>query len=337
MYFSTNDSRISIGGLDVVRAIYLPEAARWSALENMGLPVNSAGDDAFFTLSKDGFTGFFSSSRKDAFGERDVYVAYFTRYRKEMEWPDVAFTPPQSAVTTPPQETTPTKPNEAPPSGAWSISFLQPPPIIPADAWRAEVLSVLQKHPNDHLVLSYYLPADAGGKVGTRLYDALVLLQPISQQFINSGIAPHRIFMRALPYAGHQHQVQATIAPAENASERSGVPVVGLSSPGSPSLPANESLCYKIQIVSVQKAYTNAQLDSENDVMLEKAAHLPYYRYTLGAARSFSEAAKWQKQAQRNGFSGAYIVPYVYGERLEKERLQQFETLFPDLRNYLGR
>ncbi|RME99639.1 MAG: hypothetical protein D6772_07405, partial [Bacteroidetes bacterium] len=87
LYYSTNDSRRSAGGLDVVRSVFLPEAERWSEAENLGFPINSAADDAHFRLARDGFTGFFSSARKDGYGMRDLYVAFFTKYRQEMDPP----------------------------------------------------------------------------------------------------------------------------------------------------------------------------------------------------------------------------------------------------------
>jgi tetratricopeptide (TPR) repeat protein len=87
LYFSTNNSSIAVGGLDVVSAVYLPAAARWSAPRNLGFPINSSADDAHFSLARDGFTGFFSSARKDGQGQRDLYIAYFTKYRQEMELP----------------------------------------------------------------------------------------------------------------------------------------------------------------------------------------------------------------------------------------------------------
>ncbi len=82
LYFSSNSTN-SIGGLDVFKARYDDKTTSWSEPVNMGLPINSAGDDAFFRLSKDGLKAFFSSSRKESIGERDLYVAYFKGYQSE--------------------------------------------------------------------------------------------------------------------------------------------------------------------------------------------------------------------------------------------------------------
>ena len=87
LFFSTDNPAYSIGGLDVVQAVYVPEINRWTPGKNLGLPVNSAGDDEHFRLSKDGFSGFFSSSRKDGYGLRDLYAVYFQDFLEEMEPP----------------------------------------------------------------------------------------------------------------------------------------------------------------------------------------------------------------------------------------------------------
>ncbi len=83
LYFSTNDSRRSMGGLDILRATYNDFSLSWGTARNLGFPINSAGDEAHYRLTLDGYRAFFSSSRKDAMGKRDLYVAYFEQAREE--------------------------------------------------------------------------------------------------------------------------------------------------------------------------------------------------------------------------------------------------------------
>jgi len=78
LYFSS-DRLESMGGYDVFRCRYLPEANRWTAPENLGIPVNSAADDTHFRFTGDALAAVFSSNRKmDNQGQRDIYLAYFT-------------------------------------------------------------------------------------------------------------------------------------------------------------------------------------------------------------------------------------------------------------------
>lgn len=67
LYFSS-DGHPGMGGLDIFRATAVGDPAdlRWK-VENMGFPINSAGDDFGITFGK-GEDGFFSSNRGDARG-----------------------------------------------------------------------------------------------------------------------------------------------------------------------------------------------------------------------------------------------------------------------------
>lgn len=77
LYFSS-DNLHSIGGFDIFKSRYQPEAQQWSEPQNLGIPINSAGNDLYFRLSNDGLAGIFSSDRKiDNLGGQDIYLCYF--------------------------------------------------------------------------------------------------------------------------------------------------------------------------------------------------------------------------------------------------------------------
>lgn len=101
LYFSTNNSRLSIGGLDVCRSVFVPGKNVWLPPENIGLPVNSAADDAFYKIAQDGFTAYFASSRKDGYGKRDIYAAFYQDFLPEMEFPVGYHDPPDKQVNIP--------------------------------------------------------------------------------------------------------------------------------------------------------------------------------------------------------------------------------------------
>jgi outer membrane protein OmpA-like peptidoglycan-associated protein/tetratricopeptide (TPR) repeat protein len=71
LYFSTNGP-LSIGGFDIMKSIKNADGT-WSAPQNMGYPLNSTGDDIFFTTVANGKLGYFTSYRKGGFGEKDLY------------------------------------------------------------------------------------------------------------------------------------------------------------------------------------------------------------------------------------------------------------------------
>ena len=350
LYFSTNDSRRSMGGLDIMRSVYLPEAERWSKPENLGIPLNSSADDSHFCLARDGFTGFFASARKDGYGERDLYLAYFTKYRQEMEPPAVVSTPPPprtapTTVTPAPTPTPPATPSTvAPPpasntiaTGIWqtdqqSLTNLGQP------QWVNELISTYRQHPNDHLVLSCYVPTRSSATLTAHLYDALQSVDQLVRTLEGSGIPSANIFLRALTHSSNSYRLTAHLAPQQSPLAVRQAPILGISNAKGPTAnAADQALCYKIQVAAVQRSYDSDKLSRQTDVMLEKAGNSPYYRYTAGAFSTYDSAASFRRSLLNAGFNGAYIVPYLYGERLEKDEVRRYTTEYPDLQNFLRR
>ena len=70
LYFAS-DGHPGFGGLDLFRAKLDATDQRWT-VENMGMPINSSGDDFGITFGK-GEEGFFSSNRGDARGYDHIY------------------------------------------------------------------------------------------------------------------------------------------------------------------------------------------------------------------------------------------------------------------------
>jgi len=81
MYFSSNGPK-STGGFDILKS-RLNDNGTWSAPLNMGYPLNSTGDDIFFTSTASGEMGFFTSYRKGVFGDKDIYYVQLTEERVE--------------------------------------------------------------------------------------------------------------------------------------------------------------------------------------------------------------------------------------------------------------
>ncbi len=84
LYFSSNNLA-SMGGYDIFMVTFDTGINNWTTPLNLGLPINSAADDAYFKVSEDGLRAFFSSSRPEGYGLRDLYVTYFRRNRKEQQ------------------------------------------------------------------------------------------------------------------------------------------------------------------------------------------------------------------------------------------------------------
>jgi hypothetical protein len=71
LYFSSNDST-SMGEFDIFMTVR-DENGIWSQPVNLGYPINSVGDDIFYSHTSDGRKAYFTSFRKGGLGERDIY------------------------------------------------------------------------------------------------------------------------------------------------------------------------------------------------------------------------------------------------------------------------
>jgi flagellar motor protein MotB len=70
-YFASNGPK-SMGGFDLMYATKNNEDV-WGEAENIGYPLNSFGDDIYYTSTTDGFKGYFTSNRPGGEGEKDIY------------------------------------------------------------------------------------------------------------------------------------------------------------------------------------------------------------------------------------------------------------------------
>lgn len=71
LYFSSQ-GHTSIGGFDVFSTTKDADG-NWGEPKNIGYPINTTDDDVFFVTSADGKRAYFSSFRKEGYGEKDIY------------------------------------------------------------------------------------------------------------------------------------------------------------------------------------------------------------------------------------------------------------------------
>lgn len=71
MYYASNGEK-SMGGFDIFLSIR-DDNNKWSTPINLGSPLNSTGDDLFYTTTVDGLTGYLTSFREGGIGEKDIY------------------------------------------------------------------------------------------------------------------------------------------------------------------------------------------------------------------------------------------------------------------------
>ena len=70
LYFASNGAK-SMGGFDIF--VSTLNNGEWSEPINLGYPLNSTGDDIYYSTTADGYTGYLSSIRTGGKGEKDIY------------------------------------------------------------------------------------------------------------------------------------------------------------------------------------------------------------------------------------------------------------------------
>ncbi|MFT6500960.1 MAG: outer membrane protein OmpA-like peptidoglycan-associated protein [Crocinitomicaceae bacterium] len=84
LYFGS-EGHTSMGGMDIFKSVLDVTNNTWSEPENLGYPVNTADQDAFFVISASGKHGYYmSSAQKDNKGLRDLYMITFLGPEKQM-------------------------------------------------------------------------------------------------------------------------------------------------------------------------------------------------------------------------------------------------------------
>lgn len=74
MYFSSKGHE-TMGGFDIFKSEW--NGTSWTKPENVGYPINTADDDVFFVIDASGRYGYFSSVKKEGYGEKDIYKITF--------------------------------------------------------------------------------------------------------------------------------------------------------------------------------------------------------------------------------------------------------------------
>lgn len=347
LYFSTNDSRISIGGFDIVKSYYLPTENRWTAREHPGIPLNSAGDDTFFRLAEDGFTGFLSSDRKEGYGLSDIYVAWFQDFQQEME-PPLATTamPPAStpeamsaapAPTAVPVATQPAaaKPATTPAPAAmrtWMLAFGSK--ALPGDGPTRQrlqqAMDALQQYPHVRLVITGYSTNAAFGN----LFEAMERAGKTAEYLQERGIDNHRIYLRAVVDQGGRPRVGLTLADWTDGADPD-YPVIGYPLPADYPGGLNQEFYYKVQFISTRSRYEGAVMENYDHPMIESVPGLGYYRYTLGSFGTYAEAKAFRQQLIDNGMKGPFIVAYRQGVRMSRSDIEREADRYADFREFL--
>ncbi|MFK7950552.1 MAG: OmpA family protein [Saprospiraceae bacterium] len=373
LYFSSNNLE-SIGGYDVFIVKFDEQINNWTKATNLGMPINSAADDAYFKVSEDGLRAFFSSSRPDGFGMRDLYVTYFRRIRPEQQntvdtisfqYAIDAGLLSNKVVASQVTETPVDEGNKTIESERYKFA-----PLYYAESGESETLEMnsllelnkliklLKKHQNLNVELASYIDND-GTAVHFNLFFSLKNAENVADYMTDQGISPNRIYLKGLganyPVSKSRQADGTAILGGKRLNKRVEIKVYR---PETASLiieytqPAivdamavktniihqkiTKGISYKVQVKTLNTMLDDKVLSEYSDPLIERVADNANMKYTVGLVKSHRTAEELRQELIAKGFTDAFIVVYKDGERLEtKEDIQKFVSLFPDLKNML--
>lgn len=350
LYFSANSPN-SIGGFDVYKAVYDPAIANWQAPQNMGLPISSPGDDAFFRLAADGNTGYFASDRLDSYGERDLYVAYFKAPQEEqlgekkLAWFKAMAQAAKAKVPTADELK-----KVALPALFYNTDrdLLSPENLSNLD----EVARLARTYPDASVHVTVH--TDETGAAKFDLYNGIKRAEIVGKALMERGVPSARMLLKSVgPYypiarnatdAGPSPEGQrlnrrveislnnlAGDLPLQTLVERPQVSA-GMALNGAARFDQwAAGLSYKVEVAVTRQLFNNDALSMFGDGMIESQPGAGAYRYTAGYFQQFNEAARLRKNLQAQGFNEAVVIAYLNGIRLPKAEAVGLLKKWPDL------
>lgn len=374
LYFSSNRPE-SVGGYDIFRTDFLYESQEWSAPKNMGIPINSPGNDLHFQLGPDGIKGYFSSDRKNAVGGTDIYFARFMERQTGQEF-FADFVPfaenpeylADSAISSKDDVLSKdTKAVNAESIVSKNITELSIPPIFiegQKELLTEKNITKLKKiidFMNAHREVSIELFAHSnfGDIIEYNLYSSLKLAEKITEFLAKYGVQKDKVLIKGL---GDNYPIVKTVRdggdPVLSSSYNARIDFKFHDAPDQLSVNYDDgidvpllmrdvkydlfraisdaSLTYKIQIATVNQMYRGMALSLFNDSCIEPDTKTGLYAYTIGLYDTYAKALQTKRELERDGLVNTQVVPYIDGIRLDKDDIVYYVNKYPDLKNYMN-
>ena len=359
LYFSSN-STLSMGGFDVYKSTFNDDSLRFMPAVNLGKPINSAGDDAYFRLTPDGMKAYFSSNRRDGgYGGRDIYTALFKGFQKE-QTPSVPLAfhmvedykvnniSKTDGVTTAKIATFTFSP----------IFYDNDDDVLRGENLRQvkNALALIKQYSALKIILT--VNSNEGEKASFDLYFGMKRAEKIAKYLLENGLVNENILIKSVGAnypvaktfldgnpnpAGEKMNrridlsiLKQTTEPVKIVYDAPAVSQFMTEEKGDKLRRHAKGLSYKLQILTTKRIYDNELLSKYGDAMMEAVGTEGLYQYTVGLTADFASAEKIRKDLVKDGVRDAWVVPYVDGLRATGEEAKRFANRYTDLLNYLA-
>ena len=358
LFFASNRLN-SFGGLDIFRADFNDSTSTWNEPVNMGLPINSAADDAHFFVSTDGLTAFLSSDRKSGYGSRDIYAAYMkssVQSHLALGFPVsfIQLLPLRAAQTVATTTSNNQTGNEA--IKEYYIGDLgydaNDVVLTPQNLKKLDVLSNL-------LLIYPTLTADlichdvVDGPKSFDLYFSIKKSEQVADYLERRGIQRNRLYIKGCGsfYPRAIPPDETTPNPnLDRLNRRIEVNVYGIDglpisviyeNPNVPTETVNEDartfranhkqLTYRVQIASVNQLLQSDIFNDVEDAMIQWDPTTRTYKYYVGMTTDYETARGIRDDIRTKGFGDAFIVAHYMGKAVTPSDISMLAGEYPDL------
>lgn len=368
LYFSSNRPA-SMGGYDVYQATFDATTAQFTTPQNMGVPINSSGDDRDLWLSEDGTTAYLASNRAGGLGGLDLYSVYFRTPITAQQNTGIPFVNALQKVSTV-ATTVVDSPQQAPllaptvdinPTEKYTLTPIYYDAATGQLQGSRNTLLALEKmllrYSNVSVLLSVH--ANGEGDPITDLFLTVKQAEVVAQQLIAKGVAPQQLYLRGcgqyFPLANDRNFDGSANPIANQINQRiqiavynqAQLPVGSLTiiEPNVNSVMHNRAaeryqrdlvgLTYKVRLTQATTPLQHAILTEFKPITTEKTPNAITIDYYVGLLSTFADAAYILKQLQTAGFDQARIVAYLDGLPLDDSTIPARLKEVPTLSDYL--
>ncbi|MCU0347051.1 MAG: hypothetical protein MUC59_08905 [Saprospiraceae bacterium] len=355
LYFSSTHPERSMGGLDVLSAVFQDRAMQWSPPVNLGPPINSTADDEGFRLAANADRAFFSSDRLTSLGGHDLYLALFDLPREEHlgeSWPVAFHLVPEGKNAKPTEQAVAGEsPHFFDEISSFELPVMALPPLggSPDETCVnqfAQLAQLLVRYPKLAATLAIHCAEGDSPSVYFRFAS-----QTVNDLLRQEGVPPGRV---ALLFAGSSYPI-AEGEQAENPSPPNRRAEVFVLNPTvlpfelfRPKLPARafkahffqktmNSLAYRVSVEVPTSADLAKLFELYPDGLVEVAGSGGGggTSFSPGIYLTFASALAWQETLAKDGFQSAVVTAHLRGSPLSKTLAAKYVEDFPDLIFYL--
>jgi outer membrane protein OmpA-like peptidoglycan-associated protein len=363
LYFSS-DRLTSIGGFDVFKCTFDNRSTEWMYPQNLGRPMNSAGNDLFFRLSTSGTAAYLSSDRKSGLGRHDIYSAYFKNPMLAMMsssiptlFADVRDFQLFSESLVKVDEASPNNETKMASFDMPFLLFRDDQVVTPQNLPKLEkLLGFLKTYP--HTKLEIISHSDQTAVSNFDLYFAIKRAEQVADYLRENGFKSSNTFLKGL--GGNYPMALNELNGKDNETGRFYNRRVDFRIKSEDQLPIRivydfpqiveamrdkrhdaylhriEGLSYRVQFAVLDQLYKGDLIGKFPDSMIEKNEDQQDYAYTSGLFQTFGDALKHLGEIKTAGHTNAKIIPYLDGLRINNGDIsEQFLKNYPDLKNYL--